>query len=146
MILPVTPVGPLSLSATWRGLSGVWFGEREGGGPAPVLKRAGQQIQEYLAGARREFDVPLDIPELGFSSDVWRALLEIPYGKTLTYGEMATRIGGSARAVGRACGANPLPLVVPCHRVLGKGGAITGYGGGIAVKRFLLALESGGLF
>lgn len=105
---------------------------------------ARRQLAEYLAGERTEFELPLRIEGSDFQRDVWRALLDIPYGETLSYGELAARIGrpGASRAVGLANGRNPISIVVPCHRVIGSSGALTGYGGGIERKRHLLDLEA----
>jgi methylated-DNA-[protein]-cysteine S-methyltransferase len=101
------------------------------------------QLQEYFAGARRRFSVPLAPAGTPFQLSVWEALLAIPYGETVSYGELARRLGiaHGARAVGLANGANPLPIIVPCHRVIGADGSLTGFGGGLSVKRSLLALE-----
>ena len=103
------------------------------------------QLGEYFAGARRTFDVPLDLRGSEFQRAVWAAVLEIPYGETASYGEIARRVGrpGKARAVGRANGSNPIAVIVPCHRVIGADGTLTGYGGGLERKRLLLDLESG---
>jgi O-6-methylguanine DNA methyltransferase len=101
------------------------------------------QIIEYLGGKRREFDLPLDVRGTDFQHRVWDAVAAIPYGQTRTYAEVARMIGKpkAVRAVGAANGANPLPLVVPCHRVVGSDGSLTGYGGGLDVKRKLLEME-----
>ena len=101
------------------------------------------QIIEYLGGKRREFDLPLDVRGTDFQRRVWAAVAAIPYGQTRTYAEVARMIGKpkAVRAVGAANGANPLPLVVPCHRVVGSDGSLTGYGGGLDVKRELLEME-----
>ena len=98
---------------------------------------------EYFAGQRRVFEVPLDLSGAAFQMSVWRALLEIPYGGTTTYRQLAALAGRPAavRAAGAANGANPLPILVPCHRVIGSNGSLTGYGGGLAAKRWLLELE-----
>jgi len=103
------------------------------------------QIQDYLAGKREEFRLELDLRATGFQIRVYAALLEIPYGEVRSYGEIANAIGepGAARAVGAAAGANPLPLVVPCHRVVAANGKLGGFGGGVALKKRLLALEHG---
>ena len=108
------------------------------------------QLNEYFAGTRREFSLPLHPRGSGFQQRVWAGLREIPYGETTSYGELAASIGapGSARAVGLANGQNPISIIVPCHRVIGADGSLTGYGGGLPAKRFLLALEAqhAGLF
>ena len=101
------------------------------------------QLQEYFARRRREFDLPLAPAGTDFQRRVWRALTAIPYGDTISYSELARRVGNAraCRAVGLANGANPLPIIVPCHRVIGSNGALTGFGGGLPIKRALLALE-----
>jgi methylated-DNA-[protein]-cysteine S-methyltransferase len=103
------------------------------------------QLEEYFAGRRTSFDVPLAMEGTGFQRLVWSALLEIPYGETVSYGEIARRVGepGAARAVGVANGSNPIAVIVPCHRVIGANGTLTGYGGGLERKRLLLDLERG---
>lgn len=102
-----------------------------------------QQLREYLAGDLREWDVPLDMRGTPFQIAVWRAVAEVGYGETVSYGEIARRIGNPAavRAVGAANGANPLPPIVPCHRIIGSNGKLTGYGGGLPLKQRLLDLE-----
>ena len=102
------------------------------------------QLEEYFAGRRTRFDLPLDLQGTPFQRRVWSALLAIPYGETLTYGELARRIGrpAAARAVGHANGSNPISVIVPCHRLIGANGTLVDYGGGIERKRFLLSLES----
>jgi methylated-DNA-[protein]-cysteine S-methyltransferase len=108
-----------------------------------VLSRAVKQLDEYFAGKRTEFDLPLELEGTAFQKDVWLALAEIPYGKTISYAELASMVGrpSAFRAVGQANGANPIPIVLPCHRVIASGGGIGGYGGGLEMKRRLLALE-----
>lgn len=110
-----------------------------------LIDRVREQLDAYFAGERRAFDFPLDTPGTEFQNRVWRALLEIPFGETRSYGELATTIGspGGARAVGMANGANRIAIVVPCHRVIESGGGLRGYGGGLERKRFLLDLEQG---
>lgn len=111
----------------------------------PLLERAEGQIREYFDGQRQEFDLPLTFAGTDFQKKVWHALTEIPYGETVTYGALAERIGcpGGARAVGAANHCNPLPILVPCHRVVGAGGNLTGYAGGVEMKKALLELEQG---
>jgi len=106
------------------------------------------QLSEYFAGTRKTFDLELAPRGTPFQLDVWKALCEVPYGETITYAELARRVGRPAavRAVGAANGANPIPIIVPCHRVIGSNGTLTGYGGGIERKQFLLALEGRRLF
>jgi methylated-DNA-[protein]-cysteine S-methyltransferase len=101
------------------------------------------QLAEYFAGKRRVFSLPLAPRGTPFQRSVWQALRQIPYGETVSYGELARRLGSTsgARAVGLANGANPLPIIVPCHRVIGADGSLTGFGGGLTIKRALLALE-----
>jgi O-6-methylguanine DNA methyltransferase len=113
-------------------------------GTNQLLRHATEQLQAYFAGQRRDFDLPLDLAGTAFQRSVWRALLDIPYGETRSYGFVAQAIGApkAVRAVGAANGSNPIPIVVPCHRVIGAGGSLTGYGGGLALKRFLLELEA----
>jgi methylated-DNA-[protein]-cysteine S-methyltransferase len=149
-----SPVGRLLLAGDGRSLIQVGFQS----GPRPLqpahgwtedaapFRTAIRQLGEYFAGERRGFDLPLAPRGTEFQRRVWRALTEIPYGKTISYGELARRIGNASasRAVGLANGANPLPIIVPCHRVIGANGSLTGFGGGLPIKRKLLALESGG--
>lgn len=112
-----------------------------------LLERAQEQLGQYLAGQRRQFDLPLDLSQgTAFQQRVWAACAQIPYGETVSYRELARRAGlpGRARGVGQAMARNPLPLVVPCHRVVGADGRLVGFGGGLALKRRLLALERAG--
>ena len=146
-----SPVGQLLLAGSAQALTRVHFQA----GPRPLrparewhcaagpFARVQAQLLEYFSGARRRFELPLAPAGTPFQLRVWRALCTIPYGETLSYGELARRLGlvGGARAVGLANGANPLPIVVPCHRVIGADGALTGFGGGLHIKRSLLALE-----
>ncbi len=148
-----TRLGRVLATANDAGITGVYFGGqkyepaiRETWTLAPGqtwLAAVRRQIGEYLAGARTTFDLPLEPEGTAFQQRVWRALLEIPAGATATYGELAARVGAptSARAVGAAVGRNPVSVVVPCHRVVGASGALTGYAGGLDRKRALLALE-----
>jgi methylated-DNA-[protein]-cysteine S-methyltransferase len=143
-----TSVGRLVLEGTDEALTGVWLPTEARGHPeervdgAPVLLAAAAQLEEYFAGTRTEFDLPLEPQGTAFQLEVWEQLRRIPFGTTITYGELARRVGrpGAARAVGQANGRNPLPIVVPCHRVVASDG-LGGYGGGLAVKRALLAGE-----
>jgi methylated-DNA-[protein]-cysteine S-methyltransferase len=147
-----SPVGPLLLAADDDGLHLIEFASprhpatrgrdwREGSNA--VLEQARAQLGEYFAGDRREFDLPLSPRGTPFQRDVWRALQCIPSGATIRYAALATGIGKptATRAVGAANGRNPLPIVVPCHRVIGADGSLTGFGGGLPIKQFLLALE-----
>jgi methylated-DNA-[protein]-cysteine S-methyltransferase len=150
--LAPTPVGDVLLTADGPGrLTGVyWPAHRRapdcGAGWSrddDAFARVREQLAEYFARERREFDLDVAAAGTPFQQRVWDALRAIPYGETITYGELAARIGrpGAARAVGLANGSNPLSIVVPCHRVVGAGGGLTGYGGGLDVKRRLLAHE-----
>ena len=147
-----TPIGELLLAGDADGLSMIGFPKgsmrRE---PEPdwifnekPLSKARQQLREYFSGERRAFDLPLKLSGTEFQVAVLRALLEIPYGETVSYGEIAKRIGRprAVRAVGAANGRNPLPIVVPCHRVIGSTGDLTGFGGGLDTKEALLRLEA----
>jgi methylated-DNA-[protein]-cysteine S-methyltransferase len=109
----------------------------------PLLRRAADQLAEYFAGQRRDFDLPLAPDGSEFQQRVWHRMAKIPYGKTVTYGDLARAIGSAPRAVGGACGRNPIAIILPCHRVIGGSGALTGYSGagGINTKQFLLELE-----
>jgi methylated-DNA-[protein]-cysteine S-methyltransferase len=111
----------------------------------PVLREAARQLGEYFRGERRDFQLPLDLKGTRFQQEVWHALLRIPYAQTRSYADLAREIGSpnSARAVGSANGANPVAIIVPCHRVVASGGGLGGYSAGLDVKRRLLALESG---
>jgi methylated-DNA-[protein]-cysteine S-methyltransferase len=147
-----TPLGPMTLAATERGLAGAWFdGQAHHPGElvAPVqpshrwLQQAARELRDYFAGQRRRFDVPLDPQGTAFQRSVWLALQQIACGQVDTYGDMARGLGRpqAARAVGAAVGRNPVSVVVPCHRVVGRHGALTGYAGGLPRKQALLALE-----
>lgn len=149
-----TPLGPLTLVATAAGLAGAWFdGQKHHPGPidAPVdpghphLQRAARALQAYWRGEAAAFDLPLDARGTAFQRAVWQALTEIGAGRTSTYGEIAARLGRPAavRAVGAAVGRNPISVIVPCHRVIGRDGSLTGYAGGLDRKQRLLALERG---
>ena len=142
-----TPVGPLTLTASTRGLTQIRFGRFELTQDSVGLRHlsaANVQLEEYFAGRRKDFDLPLDVRGTPFQMQVWTLLATIPYGQTTTYGELATRLGDVklARAVGRANGANPVPIVRPCHRVIGQNGQLVGFGGGLDKKVLLLQHES----
>lgn len=140
-----TPVGPLGLVASERGLRRIlWPGEPGAGGDPAVLAAAARQLREYFDGSRTAFELPLELDGTDFQRRAWLALAEIPYGETRSYGEQARRLGvpRAARAVGAANGANPLPIVLPCHRLVGADGSLTGFGGGLDVKRRLLEHEA----
>jgi methylated-DNA-[protein]-cysteine S-methyltransferase len=141
-----SPIGPLGLIASESALQGVLLDARSvrPEGSSPVLEEAARQLDAYFEGELVAFDLPLELDGTEFQRRCWLALATIPYGQTVSYGEQARRLGfGSdkARAVGAANGSNPLPIVLPCHRVIGADGSLTGFGGGLQVKRFLLELE-----
>lgn len=158
-----SPVGPLLLTGDGGRLTGIFFerhkdgvdgrpsvarGGREAADDA-VLAETERQLREYFDLGRTTFDLPLAPVGTSFQQRVWAALLEVPYGRTASYGQVATRLGlppGASRAVGLANGSNPISIVVPCHRIIGSDGSLTGYGGGLERKRFLLDLEQGSLF
>jgi methylated-DNA-[protein]-cysteine S-methyltransferase len=141
-----TPIGTLGLVGSDDGLRAVYFdGARVSPeGSSPVLDEAARQLQAYFAGELLDFALQLDLRGTEFQRGCWLALATIPYGQTVSYGEQARRLGlgpAAARAVGAANGQNPLPIVLPCHRVIGANGSLTGFGGGLDTKRFLLELE-----
>lgn len=154
-----TPIGILRLLGTEKGLTGL-FMEKHRHGPEEaeqlgwerddtLFTEARAQLADYFAGRRTSFDLPIDYEALGgtpFQRRVWQELEKIPYGVTISYGELAKRIENPAavRAVGLANGKNPISIIVPCHRVIGANGSLTGYGGGMERKRWLLDLEKGG--
>jgi methylated-DNA-[protein]-cysteine S-methyltransferase len=143
-----SPVGPLRLEAAGDALARVWFHDRHRAEPRPgrgFLAEVCRQLDSYFDGKLRRFDLALAPHGTTFQLDVWRALLAIPYGETTTYSDLAVTIGRPAavRAVGAANGANPIPIIVPCHRVIGRDGKLVGFGGGIEMKRSLLSLEKG---
>lgn len=140
-----TPIGTLGLVGSGDGLRSVrWSAEGLPDAGCPVLDAAAEQLHAYFAGELTEFDLLLDLDGTEFQRSCWLALATIPYGQTVSYGEQARRLGlgpDAARAVGAANGQNPLPLVLPCHRVIGADGSLTGFGGGLHIKRFLLEHE-----
>ncbi|MEX0834967.1 MAG: methylated-DNA--[protein]-cysteine S-methyltransferase [Nitriliruptor sp.] len=146
-----SPIGPLRLVATERVLSGLYMDaqrhlpdEASFGRPDPApFADAALQLTEYFAGERTRFDLPLHLDGTDFQRRVWGALCDIPYGQTWSYGQLAEHIGspGASRAVGLANGRNPISVIVPCHRVVGADGKLTGYGGGVERKQLLLDLE-----
>ena len=154
-----SPIGPLLIAASGRGLRALymerhrhvpdalppdWIPADADGPQRALLDRAVAQLDEYFAGERIDFDLPIDVDGSAFQRSVWDGLAKIPYGETISYGELARRIGNAkaVRAVGLANGRNPVSIVVPCHRVIGADGSMTGYGGGLERKVFLLALEA----
>jgi methylated-DNA-[protein]-cysteine S-methyltransferase len=149
-----SPVGTLTLVGSDEGLRAVIWpdgrldrvglaGENLTPGDAPVLDATAGQLDEYFAGTRTTFDLPLDLQGTPFQLAAWQALAAIPYGETRTYGQQADRIGRptAVRAIGAANGRNPVSIVLPCHRVIGSNGSLTGFGGGLEVKAALLELE-----
>ncbi len=152
-----SPIGPLTLVVADGTLTGLYMDRQRHRPSASTIGRtmtravradapaaeAARQLREYFDGERTEFDVPLGLAGTPFQQRVWAALRRIPYGETVSYGELATQIGqpGAARAVGLANGRNPIAIIVPCHRVVGSDGSLTGYGGGLERKRHLLAFE-----
>jgi methylated-DNA-[protein]-cysteine S-methyltransferase len=147
-----SPIGPLLIAGDTDALHGIWFPKRgKAAAPRPewhssargAVGEAVRQLREYFAGRRLEFDLPLTPQGTTFQREVWRALQEIPYGATISYGELARRVGNpkASRAVGSANGANHLPIVIPCHRVIAGDGSLGGFGGGLPIKQALLALE-----
>jgi len=144
-----SPVGTLLLAGDDSGLRHIMF-VSETQAPYPAwrhdaapLTETIRQLQAYFAGEREDFDLPLAPEGTPFQMEVWQRLRDIPYGQTISYGELARRIGNpkASRAVGLANGSNPIPIVIPCHRVIGSNGKLTGYGGGLPIKEKLLALE-----
>ena len=146
-----TPIGPLTVTATEKAVTAIRFGTQVPEGSTccteaeatPLLRRAAEEIGDYFAGLRRDFTLPLAPEGTPFQQKVWEALRTIPYGETRTYKEIAIQIGHnqSFRAVGMANNRNPIVVVVPCHRVIGYDGKLTGYAGGLDVKEQLLELE-----
>jgi O-6-methylguanine DNA methyltransferase len=147
-----SPIGELVVEADDEAVTAVWLPGRRperadlatGSGRLPeALRAAARQLEEYFARRRRRFDLPLRLGGTPFQRQVWQTLADIGYGETWSYGELAAAVGRPAafRAVGQANGANPIPIVLPCHRVVASGGRIGGYGGGLEMKRRLLALE-----
>jgi methylated-DNA-[protein]-cysteine S-methyltransferase len=148
-----SPIGRLTLTSDGVALTGLYMGtpakrpafgkewaQNGAAGPLPMVVR---QLQEYFAGKRRKFELPLRMQGTAFQQRVWRELIEIPYGETWSYGQLAKRIGNpsASRAVGLANGRNPIAVIVPCHRVIGADGSLTGFGGGLPRKRWLLTHE-----
>lgn len=148
-----SPVGPLQLVASDRGLIAIlWENDRPNrvrlqelgeNNEHPILERTAEELREYFAGERTTFSVPLDMRGTPFQESVWEALLGIPFGETRSYGQLARQLGSptATRAVGAANGRNPLSIIVPCHRVVGSSGKLTGFAGGLDRKAHLLSLE-----
>ena len=142
-----SPFGPLTLVEEEGALIALEFGGRGDGSTTPLLKQAKAELADYFAGRRKGFDLPLNPRGTAFQRALWRLLQHIPYGEVRTYGELAAKLRSVPRAVGGACGRNPLPILIPCHRVV-AGRSVGGYSGGegIATKQRLLALERADLF
>lgn len=153
--ITTTPVGVLTLIASDRGLAAILWQDDSPrrvrldpcveNADHPLLLQAEQQLQEYFAGTRQRFDLPLDFAGTEFQRKVWAALVSIPFGETRSYKQIAEQIGhpSAMRAVGAANGRNPVSIIAPCHRVIGANGKLTGFAGGLDIKAFLLSLESG---
>ena len=141
-----TPVGALTVFEDDGAIVAVEWGRAPRPTRTLLLKEAAAQLDAYFEGRLKEFDLPLKPTGTRYEQAVWSRLRKIPYGKTRTYGEIADQIRSSARAVGTACAANPIPIIIPCHRVVGADGALTGYSGGegVATKVVLLRLEGAG--
>ena len=141
-----SPMGPVTVASTGKGIASIHFGNSVPAGavtdPSANYQTL-EQLTEYFEGKRTQFDLPLDVAGTPFQKAVWNELLRIPYGETRTYGEIAKAIGrpGAARAVGMANHDNPIAVVIPCHRVVGRDGSLTGYAGGVHLKAQLLSIE-----
>lgn len=144
-----TPVGTLTLSSNGRAITRVtWFRAGDDVGNAdsdPILEAAKAEIDRYFSGRLTEFQTPVHLEGSPLQLSVWQAMRTIPFGQVLTYGDVAKAVGSEPQAVGTACGQNPIPVIVPCHRIVGAGGNLTGFSGGngIETKAYLLDLESG---
>jgi methylated-DNA-[protein]-cysteine S-methyltransferase len=150
-----SPMGKMLIVATDDGLNGLYFIDQkyyravEAGwtrdGKHPVVRQTAREMQEYFAGKRKEFDIPLAPAGTPFQAQVWKAISSVPYGTNITYSELARRAGhpDAIRAAGTATGRNPITIIVPCHRIVGSDGSLTGYAGGLDRKRALQELESG---
>ncbi len=135
------PVGPLTISADEGAIVSVRFGDWGETGRSEILERAKVEILEYFSGRRKRFTLPVNPQGTEYQKKVWRSLMEIPYGDIRTYSWVSEIAGGSPRSAGNALGANPIPIIIPCHRVLRKDGSIGGYSSGVEIKRYLLELE-----
>jgi len=141
-----TQMGPIMITAEDQGITSLNFHDQQPHQetPQPHIDTCKQQLQEYFAGQRTEFDLPLAAPGTAFQQQVWLALRTIPYGQTCSYGDIARKINNpkAVRAVGAANGMNPIAIIVPCHRIIGTNGTLTGYAGGLERKSWLLSLEN----
>jgi methylated-DNA-[protein]-cysteine S-methyltransferase len=143
-----SPIGPLTIEARAGRITGVRFDDRHGRAQEEGLRAAAEQLEQYFGGRRRSFDLPLELRADPFDRRVLAAVAEIPFGERASYGELAARFrltGEDVRKVGAAVGRNPLPILIPCHRVVGADGGLVGYGGGLGRKAQLLAFEAGQL-
>lgn len=144
-----SPIGPLFLKEQNGAITEIEYVREppaaECGGSSPLLEQAVRELDEYFRGKRREFDIPVGPKGTAFQQRVWEQLRRIPYGETRTYGQIAAMAGSpkGARAAGMACNRNPILIVIPCHRVIGADGSLTGFGAGLPMKKMLLALEAG---
>ena len=142
-LVMASPVGALTLFEDEGALVAVEWGTAPEGDSSPLLDEAKRQLDAYLDGRLRQFDLPLAPAGTSFQARVWKAMSAIPYGQTRSYGELAAELHSGARPIGTACGRNPLPIIVPCHRILAAGGRLGGYSGGdgLPTKEWLLDLE-----
>jgi methylated-DNA-[protein]-cysteine S-methyltransferase len=141
-----SPMGPVTVASTDKGIASIHFGNSVPTGVIPdpnANRKTIEQLSEYFEGRRTQFDLPLDLEGTAFQKAVWSELVRIPYGETRTYGDIAKAVGrpGAARAVGMANHDNPIAVVIPCHRVVGRDGSLTGYAGGVHLKAQLLSIE-----
>jgi methylated-DNA-[protein]-cysteine S-methyltransferase len=138
-----SPLGPLTVFERGANIIALDYGRAGRDSPTPLLRAAAQQLEAYFSGALKAFDLPLAPAGTAFQQSVWEGMRRIPYGRTCSYADMARELDSGPRAIGGACARNPLPIIIPCHRVLASGQRIGGYGspGGLETKRFLLGLE-----
>ncbi|MBI4968801.1 MAG: methylated-DNA--[protein]-cysteine S-methyltransferase [Rhodospirillales bacterium] len=142
-----SPLGDLTLTDEGGRIISLDWGWARDQGTTPLLQKAKKQVLDYLQGRLRKFDLPVDPPGTAFQRSVWRQMQAIPFGKTRSYAELAARLKSGPRAVGGACGKNPIPIIIPCHRVVGSGGGLGGFSspGGVDTKKRLLSIEGGAL-
>jgi len=142
-----SPLGDLTLTDEGGRIISLDWGWARDQGTTPLLQKAKKQVLDYLQGRLRKFDLPVDPPGTAFQRSVWKQMQAIPFGKTRSYAELAARLKSGPRAVGGACGKNPIPIIIPCHRVVGSGGALGGFSspGGVDTKKRLLSIEGGAL-
>jgi len=139
-----SPIGPLTIHEQSGAITSLCWGRWENRDVSSLLISAQKQVQEYLKGTRKNFKLPKNPCGSDFQLNVWREINRIPFGQTASYGELAFKLSSSPRAVGTACGKNPIPIIIPCHRIIAKSGNLTGYSGGegVKTKRLLLSLET----